>query len=133
MTCEGFTKLVKFLEGAFRESLTPMQRDAYWLALAPDDDAEVFHQAIAHVRSDRAHYGFPKPGDLVPRSARPTYQELESRDTAKRYGQLQEPALTPEESAAVVAALRAGDPEPPLLKPIRLADRLRLWRKQARQ
>lgn len=133
MTPEGFEELVRYLEGIFGVTMGRQQRDAYFLTLGPDEDAAILAGAVAYVRSDRARYGLPKPGDLIPQPApdRPAYLvEAERYEREHPHGALPPAPLTAEESRAVVEALKRHDPDPPRLpsQAISLADRIRAWR-----
>jgi hypothetical protein len=107
MTPEGFDKLVRYLEGAFRTQLEQHERDAYWLTLSQDDDAVTFRQAVAYVRSEDSKYGFPKPGDLIYHAppAPPAYM-VEAAETERLYGS--RPALPPsaEEARQLLGPMR---------------------------
>lgn len=71
MTQAEFDDVVKFLEGAFRDHLTAGQRDAYALMWTEEDGPTLMRRAIEYARSDRARYGFPKPGDLLKQAMDP--------------------------------------------------------------
>jgi hypothetical protein len=70
MTRDGFEKVIALLEGAFRQTLTAKERDAYWMLWLDQDDETTMRAAVAYARNpERSRYGFPKPGDLLANTA----------------------------------------------------------------
>lgn len=66
MTKAGFEKAILLLEGAFRQTLTGNERDAYWMLWLDQDDSAIMRAAVAYARDPkRSRFGFPKPGDLL--------------------------------------------------------------------
>lgn len=126
MTKAGFDKLIRYLEGAFRVKLAQHERDAYWLTLGPDDDAVTFERAIEYVRSERARFGFPKPGELIPQEISPIQDyHRPFKALPERMGPSQEEAR--ELLGEMRQSLRPFPPDPRR----GFSDRLRELRKRA--
>jgi len=102
MTIDGFTRMVGFLEGAYRHGMEENQRDAWWEIVERLDDTEVFEAAKSYVRSSPTKGRFPTPGEVLDYCYR---LRLQGRQSIRQSREEATP-VTAEEAKAFIERMR---------------------------